>query len=473
MARLHWVHPRTRSPFLRSIAHIPYIIGDDDDYMDGFNLYLQERCSGRIQLSRGIINNVATFRRSPNSIRAFGYNLTNFASWLYIEECHPDLGVIHWTEVAEWHLRDLYHEHMKLGLWTQEFWATGNEISLNSSTTMKGRLSEIRACYRWMAAENLVEWPKPEPPLMERQKSLLKSLTALKQSLPDELRNLDRKPKYNRRQDPGDWLPLAPEELRAILQHMNGRFGVLVTLLYLWTGMRLQELISNTLVPGTMHLRSEDERRLASPRFPKARYQLRYDIKDTAMVGVLPDEESSFSSCDAMLPMKIMGKRRKIRTVYIPGHLMRDIWRYYVLERPKVSDANASAMFINKRASRISARNVSYLISEARKAAEGHLGHQIQLTPHVLRHTFACLALEGIIAGRAKEDGHDPAKLSLDHIETYGIEATAIIQEWLGHTLVKDTARYLRQLRMGRAGLRYLEFFTNAVEEVVGDAASG
>ncbi|MBP2461495.1 MULTISPECIES: tyrosine-type recombinase/integrase [unclassified Rhizobium] len=446
-------------------------MGDDDEYLDGYNLYLQERCSGRIRLSRGVINNVATFRRSQNSIRAYGYNLTNFATWLYCEECHPDLGVIHWTDVAEWHLDDLYYEHMKLGLWTQEFWATGNEFSLNSTTTMKGRLNEIRGCYQWMAAEHLLEWPKVASPLYERQIALIRSTSALRAALPEKVRLLENKKlKYRRRQDPGDWSPLAPEELRAILQNMSGRLGVLITLLYLWTGMRLQELVSNTLVPGTMHLRSNDELRLASPNFPKRASQLRYDTRDNTMIGVLPDEETSFSSNDPMLPMKIMGKRRKIRTIYIPTYLMREIWRYFVLERPKVTAANSSAMFINKRSARITAKNISYLISEARKAAEMQLGNEIQLTPHVLRHTFACLALEGIIAGRAKEDGHDPEKLSLDHIESYGIEATAVIQEWLGHALLKDTARYLRQLRMGRAGLRYLEFFANAVEEVVGDA---
>ncbi|MGO7035419.1 tyrosine-type recombinase/integrase [Rhizobium ruizarguesonis] len=447
-------------------------MGDDGEYLDGFNFYLQARCSGQIQLSKGIINNVATYRRSENSIRAIGYNLTNFATWLYCEECHPDLGVIHWTDVASWLLDDLYHEHMKQGLWTQEFRATGNEFSLNSTTTMKGRLKEIKSCYQWMAAENLVEWPKSKPTLVERQKALGRSLTALRQSLPEDLRLLDVEPKYNRRQDPGDWSPLAPEELREILGHMSGRLGVLVTLLYLWTGMRLQELISNTLVPGTIHLRSENERRLASPRFPKKPYQLRYDTNDNTMIGVLPDEETSFSSDDFMLPMKIMGKRRKIRTVHIPAYLMRAIWRYFVLERRKVSGATSSAMFINEQSARLNARNVSYLISTARKAAERQLGQRIQLTPHVLRHTFACLAMEGIIAGRAAEDGHDPEKLSLDQIERYGTESTAILQEWLGHALIKDTIRYLRQLRLGRAGLRYLEFFTSAVEEVVGDATA-
>ncbi|NEI61265.1 tyrosine-type recombinase/integrase [Rhizobium leguminosarum] len=472
MASLHWVNPRTRSPFLRSIAHIPYIMGDDDEYVDGFNFYLQARCSGQIQLSKGIDNNVATYRLSENSIRAIGYNLTNFTTWLYCEECHPDLGVIHWTDAALWLVDDVYHEHMKQGVWAQEFRATGNEFSLNSPTTMKSRLKEIRRCYQWMAAENLVEWPKPRPPLYSRQKSLKRSVAALRASLPEELRQLDIEPKFHRRQDPGDWSPLTPKELREILAQMKAQLRVLVTLLYLWTGMRLQELVSNTLVPGKMHLRSESERRLASPRFPKKAYQLRYDINDATMIGVLPDEETSFSSDDYMLPMKIMGKGRKIRTIYIPAYLMRAIWRYFVLERPEVSSAISSAMFINERSARLTARNVSYLINEARKQAEKELGHAIQLTPHVLRHTFACLALEGIIAGRALEDGHDPTTLSFDQIERYGIESTAIVQEWLGHALIKDTTRYLRQLRLGRAGLRYLEFFTNAVQEVVGDATT-
>lgn len=472
MASLNWISPRSRSPFLRGISHIPYILGDDDEYIDGMNLWLQERCSGRIQLSKGIVNNIATYQRSRNTIRAIGYNLTYFAGWLYCAECHPDHGVIHWTDVARWHVEDLYREHMVQGFWTQEYWATANKFSLNFPTTIRTRLREVEACYEWLATESLVDWPKATPPLPHRQEALRNSIAALTNALPGSMQIEPGEPKYKRRQDPGDWSPLTPDQLKALVKYIDKPVGELTVRLYLWTGMRLNELIENTLVPGSLHLRSAKLRALAEPTFPQVAYQLRYDVRDNRMIGVLPDEKAAFESGEKMLPLRILGKGDKIRTVHVPGDLMRAIWRYYVLKRPKVSTEHNSAMFINKRGKKLAAWSVSYAISEAKKKILAVLGEDIPITPHVLRHTFACLSLEAVLSGRAREEGHDPSHLTQDQIERYGGEAVVVIQELLGHAMAKDTARYLKQLSKGKAGLRYLEFFSAAMKETLGNDAS-
>ncbi|KQV36326.1 tyrosine-type recombinase/integrase [Rhizobium sp. Root1204] len=472
MASLNWISPRTRSPFLKSISHIPYIIGDDDEYIDGMNLYLQERCSGKIRLAKGIINNVGTYHRSHNAIRAIGYNLTNIVSWMYCIECHPDHGIIHWKNLARWHIEDLYREHMVRGFWTQEYWATSIQNSLDMRTTIRTRLREAHACYEWLATEGLVDWPKAVPPLYERQQVLLKSVDALATALPLSLRLSEQKLKYRRRIDPGDSTPLTPEQLRAIMRHVDKPVGYLVVLLYLWTGMRLDELIENTLVPGSLHNRSKKQRSLAKPQFPRHAYQLRYDPRNDEMIGVLPDEKASFESSEDMLPMRILGKGDKIRTVYIPSYLMRAIWRYYLLVRATPSGGNRSAMFINRRRGRLTARSVAYAIAEARRRAKETTGEDILITPHVLRHTFACISLEAIITGRARDKGQDPSKLTHKQIEDYGAEGVAVVQERLGHALPKDTARYLRRLRLGKAGLSYLQFFLDAMEETLGNEAS-
>lgn len=106
------------------------------------------------------------------------------------------------------------------------------------------------------------------------------------------------------------------------------------------------------------------------------------------------------------------------------------------------------------------------------KLAEEALGTKIMVTPHVLRHTFACLFIESTISDRAKEDGFDPEKLTQKQVEDYGSEALVVLQKLLGHALPKDTLRYLRQLSLGRIGLRYLEFFSAAMQEVLGPDAT-
>ncbi|MGO7861702.1 tyrosine-type recombinase/integrase [Rhizobium ruizarguesonis] len=446
-------------------------MGPEDEYLDGFNLYLQARCSGRITLKNGIINNVGSYQRSRNSILSIGHRLTNFATWLHCEECHPDQGVIRWNEIEPWHIQDLYREQMIQGYWTQEFWVTGNLFSLNFPTTIKGRLSEATACCTWMAKEGLIEWPKPDPPLSIRQRYAQRAISTLAAAIPESFRTLPTEPKYKRRQDPGDWSPLTVEELRAIFEHIDKPVGSLAALFYLKTGVRLQELVDNSLVAGTSHTRSAREQRMAYPKFPKSAYQLKYDLKDERMIGVFPDEKAAFSS-SKLLPYRVMGKGNKIRTIYLPSAFVRELWRYYVLYRPNITASDKSFLFLNKRNRRLTARNIAYFISKAKKLAEEALGTKIMVTPHVLRHTFACLFIESTISDRAKEDGFDPEKLTQKQVEDYGSEALVVLQKLLGHALPKDTLRYLRQLSLGRIGLRYLEFFSAAMQEVLGPDAT-
>ncbi|MGO6849603.1 recombinase XerD [Rhizobium beringeri] len=467
MASLHWIGARTRSPFLRGIAHIPYIMGDDDEYLDAPNLYLQARCSGRVILKRG-----RRFNPSPNTIKAIGYRLTNIATWMECEEAHPEEGIIRWSDLAAWHINDLYCEQMVEGLWAQEFWATANRESLNYGTTISGRRFEAIACCEWLGQQGLIEWPKTAPAFEYRQRSFQAARSSLFRLVPQELIEIPPELKYKRRIDPGNSSPLTPEEIQALLRHIKRPVGFFAFVFYLTTGFRLDELVKNTLVPGTLHERSGWEKRLAQPRFPKNRYLLKYDVKDDAMIGVLPDEKSAFSG-KALLSYRVMGKGKKIRTAWLLSSLLRDIWRYFVLVRAKHPTATKhSSMFLNGWGKPLNARNVAYAIGLAKKAAEAELGHRVNVTPHVLRHTFACFFIEAVISARAKEDGADPAKLNQQQLENYGAESLTTLQELLGHALIKDTTRYLRQLSMSRVGLRYLEIFTAAMGEVLNDESS-
>ncbi|NTH29783.1 tyrosine-type recombinase/integrase [Agrobacterium rhizogenes] len=376
-----------------------------------------------------------------------------------------------WNAIEPWHIQDLYREQMIQGYWTQEFWVTGNLFSLNFPTTIKGRLAEAAACCAWMAKQGLIEWWQSDPPLTMRQKAAQSAVTALSAAIPSSFHSLPPEPKYKRRQDPGDWSPLTVEELRAIFDHIDRPVGALVALFYLKTGIRLQELVNNSLVAGAIHIRSHIERRMAYPRFPKSSYRLKYDLRDERMVGVLPDAEAAFSSV-GLLPYRIMGKGNKIRTIYLPPSFVRELWRYFELHRPKITGVGRSYLFLNKWNRPLTARNVAYIISKAKRLAEKALGLNIVLTPHVLRHTFACLFIESTISERAKEEGFDTKKLTQKQVEDFGSEALVVLQKLLGHALPKDTLRYLRQLSLGRIGLRYLEFFSSAMKEVLGPDAS-
>ncbi|TAZ73928.1 recombinase XerD [Rhizobium ruizarguesonis] len=465
MANLLYPHKSGEIFDLQGDWSVPYIVGDDGEYIRGFNLYLQERCTGRV-LPSGETFTVAAERPSSNTIHAIGHRLLNFTSWLYCTSAHPTEGLLNWADVQEWHVDELYREAMVLGFWTEEYFWTGQKQPLNYNSTIGPRIKEVLSCYRWMAAEGLIDQKRPYTPFGPRQRAAASARASLKAVISSALQNHPLEKKFSRRSDPGDWSPLSSKELKALLKCLKLKPIKFAFILYFMTGMRLSELIDNMLLPGTMYERSTAEQRKA--RFPEGPYLLKYDNSDYRMVGVIPSTELVFAKDPPrLLSYRVLGKNKKIRKVWVLSSFWKKLWKYRLIAEGGAG--SQSKLLLNTEGQAITQRVVEYHIAMARKAAEALLGHPIPVTPHVLRHTFACYFLEANIASAATKAGLDPHNLTRKQIEDFGADVIPVLQELLGHVYIEHTVRYLRQLANGKLGLQYLKVFAAAIEEALDD----
>ncbi|NKL60075.1 tyrosine-type recombinase/integrase [Rhizobium leguminosarum] len=477
MAYFTWVPQETRIKNLRDITDIPVLFDDNHTYLDEVNLYVQLRCRGRIELNQVSVGQIGIKRKGAKSILAICYRLTNFFSWLETETAHPMQGVMTLGDVEPWHINLMYREAMVGGFWTQEFWATGNQEPLNMATTIKMRIHEANTCMDFLYGEGLVPWKSiTEPDLPSQQRSVAAAKDAYLNTIPHLLRIVPPPLKYNRRKDPSDWSPLTPVELRAIYRCIASTSIRFAMLLFLTTGLRLAEVVDNALVHGElMNLRAPGERH-HRPKRDGHQYQLRYDLRDDKMIGVLPSPEMVFKpDAPLFIYYRIKGKGTKIRSIPVLTVLLRHMWRWFVSGRTDLLAAHSvesSPYFLlNERGSHLNEWNISYGLRKAKKTAEEDLATSIHLTPHVLRHTFARVFLEANILSAAENAGLDPKKLTLDQIEEFALGPLLSLKDLLGHALLKDTMTYLRQFVATWVGFQYLKVFAQALGETMDDLA--
>ena len=475
MAYLSWIPASTKLANLQDITDIPVIFDDNDNYLDGLNLYAQRRCRGRIALNQGHTEQIGVRRLGRQSILGICYRLTNFASWLECEEAHPLQGVMTYEDAEPWHISLLYREAMVSGYWTQEYWATGNDDPLNYPSTIAMRLKEATTCMEFLHREGLVAWKnRAEPDIAFQDRSAAAAEDALVKAIPPLLRVIPAKRKYNRRADPSDWSPLTPDELREIYRCIKTASVRFAMLLFFTSGLRLAELVNNTLVHGELFncpTASRKGRQKASDI-----YQLRYDLNDDDMIGVMPSPDVAFQpNPPVFFYQRVRGKGKKVRKVAVLAIVMRDMWRWYVNGRAKLlktySAPSSVNFLLNERGRPLKEWNIAYALRKAKKAAEEALGTSILLTPHVLRHTFARVFLEANILASARDANLDPKKLTIDQVEEFALGPLLSLKELLGHSLLKDTMRYLRQFAAAWLGFQYLKVFADAVGETLDDLA--
>src|SRR3989338_4261779 len=90
--------------------------------------------------------------------------------------------------------------------------------------------------------------------------------------------------------------------------------------------------------------------------------------------------------------IKVLGKGSKERIVLFGSHAKKALHHYIGEGRPKlISRQKSSALFINHRGSRLTARSVERAIIQHTKKA----GIAKKVTPHTLRHSFATHLLSG------------------------------------------------------------------------------
>ncbi|WP_426122768.1 tyrosine-type recombinase/integrase [Pararhizobium sp. PWRC1-1] len=458
---------------------IPYLLTEDNDYPEGLNFFLQE---GLNRVAATPQNDVLRkYEVSSSLIRGASYTLLNFINFQEHISQFPELACGTWRNVQPLHTR-LYSMCMRKGYWTDEFFATGNAIPLSYASTIRPRISLIFRAWSWMEKEGIVSpWSDnvDEHTARKYYQLLRLDFEARKRSYFGKNALPTR---YKKRGSPGDILPLSKRQLRTLLGEVRPGGAHLAILAMYMMGMRLSEIVGNSLMPGENYVRPEHLLNITPHRFLPGKYKLRHDLRDDSMIGVMPSADIAFSGNDVAARdcrYRIVGKGPKVRLVYIPPSLMRLFWHYASREREqilsfnKILQHNRPAQFLlNRFGAALSANAIYRELKRAKKRAEIKLGVTIDVDAHTLRHTYACTYLEAAIAGNAAKDGVDPSNLTLEQIENYGQAALVILQENLGHAELATTMRYLKQLAAGEIGFQFQTLFNNYIEDFLGvDAA--
>ncbi len=116
--------------------------------------------------------------------------------------------------------------------------------------------------------------------------------------------------------------------------------------------------------------------------------------------------------------LTIKGKGRKEREVGVTPVTSKFLWKYVNLHRPAESE-DVTALFTNIRGQRLTPSGVEQVFDKLGEAAE--LGETIQVTPHILRHTFARTWLErgGDVYSLSRLMGHSSVKITEIYLEDF------------------------------------------------------
>lgn len=460
-ATVHWPGleaNRSRYSFLRGI---PFII-HNDDYPDGINAYIFDRVRGRISHQHGGSAVLSPKRHGYHSAKRIAHDLSDFLTWAATAGAHPSLGGILWKDVKAWHITDLYQDALSQGFWTQDFWQ-GNPRPL-APETVGSRVNEALRCYRWLADNGYIDSFDYEPEMITVQKSKDDALLSFR----NELREIRQTGTAGRpkpiRTAPGDKPLPSIEHLQEFFAAITGRAHRLAAMHMFETGLRADELVENTLLPGHRHVRINDGRRNWHPEWPVDEYLLRYALDDKKMLGVIPPKDLLVPGADRkgyQLDCMILGKGPKIRKVSLSPTLLRSLWAYADTERLRVSNAAkpSAHLLLNRFGEKLS----YHAIWEAFQAANDRVNAPLSITPHMLRRAHACYFLEAGLRAKAKLHNHgdDLTSLPFEFLQQEGNVILMIIKNNLGHSEFETTKQYLEQIISGRLGRGFHDAWQN------------
>lgn len=153
--------------------------------------------------------------------------------------------------------------------------------------------------------------------------------------------------------------------------------------------------------------------------------------------AMLPSEAAMSFSTDGFMPIRIVGKGSKERTLEVPIQLLdRTLW-YVAMERPIPRPGFERYIFLNSSGAPVSKAS----LSNAFRADADSVGSKANL--HKLRHTFAGAVDE--YATVLENRGN-------------AVNAKKIVQKMLGHSSIKTTDIYLEGARNNPAKSAVLAF---------------
>lgn len=450
MATLHYPKhlPKNVKPYQSAVTD-PYIRMANDDYPDGINAYISERGRG------GDSGGVNKRRLRPKSLKDIADRLCNCLTFIETDSVHPTLPNLKWQDVKNWHITHLYEHAMVLGVWSQEYFLTGNASPLEPET-IEDRVNEVLRCFRWLEENGYIANFEDEPPLSDmeasyRPISLQRRIAA--QANPDEPSKLSFRP----RQSPGTLIPPTVEQHQAFREALPPGTHQLAADIIYETGMRLSELIECTLLPGIIHTRNANAV-FDLPKWPRSPYRLDWSANDDHMIGVLPTRAQAWdhtAKASSDCAYRIVGKGLVIRRIDVPCQTMRACWqyvdgkRYAILRRNSIrSDKQPAQLLLNRFGKPISAHAIQTAFRRASEKA--NCGYDF--TAHALRHMFACDYLRAAIVSRAEIFKQKNDNLTFELIDRHGDFAVTVLQKRLGHKFRETTLIYLEQIKLSIAG---------------------
>lgn len=461
MATVHWPQSDLRGRQSTTPKDVPFILTADDDYPDPINEFIHERARGKIRALHGADDNLLLKPLGRSAVYKLANNLADLLTWAESEQAHPSLGVMAWRDLRAWHITDLYQDALLQGFWSAHFFRYREPSPLNPESVKK-KVSAILGCYIWMSKRNSIRQFDYEPQLQVIEGAKRESLLSYRREMRAVVINATPSPIRSFRKAPAD-LPLpSPEHLQAFFEAIPSPAHRLAAMQMYETGMRAEEVVENTLLPGLQHQRDLTSGRWhVHPSWPSCEYELAHSFTDDRMLGVLPTREAAWFQ-DArkgyQCEYRILGKNKKIRRVNLPPVLLRRIWKFVdskergllVAKRSEHHGPSTAFAYLNRFGEKLSYHAIWEAFDRANQKVKG----PVDLTPHLMRHAFACHFLEMGIAEQAKTMGLQISQLSPDMIMQIGNTILLTIQNELGHSEFRTTRKYLQQLISGSVRLR-------------------
>ena len=449
-----------------------------EGYPDGVNAYICERVRGSMPPRPGSSPRLIPRPLGRHAAKLIAYSLADLLRWAATASAHPNLGVIGWRDIRSWHVTELYQDALTLGFWSENYFATRTPSPLHPNT-VRTRVSEALGCYAWMASEGYVPEFDYDPGLrtvqLSKDSALLSYRAEMTQvtvaTVPTRARRI--------RRAPGDMPLPSLEHLTQFFEALPAGAHRLAALQIFETGMRAEEVVENTLIPGQTHQRdTSNDAWCVHPDWPPYRYPLSYSLSDNRMLGVIPSREMAWD-IDArggyQCEYRIIGKGPKIRKVHLPPKLLQAIWTHIdggrdalVLERLTRHERPLAHVYLNRFGDKLG----YHAIWEACDRVNKKLRRPIDLTPHTLRHAYACYFLEAGLREEARRRSIDPDNIPLEILREHGETILLTIKEDLGHAEYETTRRYLTMIIAGRFRLKYHATW-NAFLDGVGASVDG
>jgi integrase len=452
MATVHYVkHPPKFEGRYRYAIRDPYILMANGDYPDGINAYIHERGRGG-----GFSRHVNRRRLRPKSQKAVAEKLCNFLTFVETDDAHPTIPGLTWPCVKEWHVTHLYEPAQTTGVWSQEYFISGKASPLEPQTVVD-RVAEVLDCYKWLEENGHISAFREEGSLAVLEQAYRPISNQRKNGFQPDPDDPDKKA-FSPRQSTGQLIPPSRNQFHRFIEALSPGTHRTAALFIYETGVRLSELIENTLLPGVMHIRNP-EATFHLPSFPADAYELSWSANDDRMIGVLPNREQAWddttrSTTDCSY--RIVGKGLVIRRVDIPVRLMQALWHYVDGPRAALLRANGIAshdqpaqLFLNRYGEPLR----PHAVQDAFRRVNNKVKFGYRFTAHALRHMFACDFLHAAILARARLFGHSSGELSFDLLERHGDFVVTVLQMRLGHRWRETTLVYLEQLKLSIAGL--------------------